>query len=147
MKNYIIVAVSVLVILLIGIGIGYNMSTPHFAKYSRFGSQEAFQGVHMMNGKGMSQNMFYDTDETGGLTMADMMGNMNLSLKGQTGDQFDQVFLVQMIMHHQGAVQMAELALKQAKHQEIKDLAQAIIAAQNKEIADMKTWLQDWYNK
>jgi uncharacterized protein (DUF305 family) len=48
-------------------------------------------------------------------------------------------------MHHQGAVQMAQAALQNAKHQEIKDLAQNIITAQNKEIAEMKQWQQQWY--
>ncbi len=30
---------------------------------------------------------------------------------------------------------------------EKKDLAKAIIAAQNKEIADMKGWMKVWYQK
>ena len=52
-----------------------------------------------------------------------------------------------MIVHHEGAVEMANLALTSAKHQEIKDLAKAIISAQNTEIASMKGWLKTWYNK
>jgi uncharacterized protein (DUF305 family) len=50
-----------------------------------------------------------------------------------------------MIVHHQGAVVMAQEALKNAKHQEIKDLAQNIITAQNKEIAEMQAWQVAWY--
>ena len=40
---------------------------------------------------------------------------------------------------------MAEGALKSAKHQEIKTLSNAIIVAQNKEIADMNVWYKAWY--
>ena len=81
------------------------------------------------------------------MSMADMMQSMNAELQGKTGDSFDQAFLSEMIIHHEGAVEMAQLALTNAKHQEIKDLAKAIIAAQNKEIADMKGWMKAWYQK
>lgn len=52
-----------------------------------------------------------------------------------------------MIVHHEGAVQMAELALTNAKHQEIKNLANEIIKAQKMEIAEMKAWQKSWYNQ
>ena len=96
---------------------------------------------HMMpNGEMMSNGV-------GSMSMADMMQSMNAELQGKTGDAFDQAFLSEMIIHHEGAVEMAQLALTNAKHQEIKDLAKAIIAAQNKEIADMKGWMKAWYQK
>ncbi len=96
---------------------------------------------HMMpNGEMMSNG-------TESMSMADMMQSMNAELQGKTGDAFDQAFLSEMIIHHEGAVEMAQLALTNAKHQEIKDLAKAIIAAQNKEIADMKGWMKAWYQK
>ena len=61
------------------------------------------------------------------------------------GPEFDAAFISEMIVHHQGAVEMAELALTNAQHQEIKDLAKAIITAQNKEISDMQAWQKAWY--
>jgi uncharacterized protein (DUF305 family) len=73
------------------------------------------------------------------------MGAMSITLQGKTGDAFDQAFLSEMIIHHQGAVAMAQQALTNAKHQEIKDLASGIIAAQNKEIVEMKAWQTAWY--
>jgi len=76
-----------------------------------------------------------------------MMMSMNAELEGKTGDAFDQAFLSEMIIHHEGAVEMAELALTNAKHQEIKDLANAIIGAQNEEISQMKGWQKAWYNQ
>ena len=70
---------------------------------------------------------------------------MTMGLSGLEGDAFDKAFLSEMIVHHQGAVVMAELALKNAQHQEIKDLAQKIIDAQKAEIAQMQGWQNAWY--
>lgn len=72
------------------------------------------------------------------------MSEMNQSLVGKTGDEFDKEFIHQMIMHHQGAVQMADLASKNAKHQEIKELSAAIISSQSTEITNMERWQQEW---
>ncbi len=66
------------------------------------------------------------------------------SLKDKTGDEFDAAFLSDMIAHHEGAVEMAELAATNAKHDEVKDLSRNIVAAQQKEIVDMKQWQSDW---
>lgn len=60
------------------------------------------------------------------------------------GEDYDRMFLANMIAHHQGAVDMANLALTSAKHQEIKDMASAIISAQTKEIGDMQSWQTAW---
>ncbi len=81
------------------------------------------------------------------MSMNDMMESMNGNLIGKTGDDFDKAFLSEMIVHHLGAVQMAELVAKSSNHQEIKDLAKDIIEAQNKEINDMKNWQNTWYNQ
>ena len=61
-----------------------------------------------------------------------------------TGEDYDRLFLTNMIAHHQGAVDMANLALTNAKHQEVKDLTRAIITAQSKEILQMRQWQKDW---
>lgn len=100
-------------------------------------NQKVSTGMHMMEDGSMMGN--------DGMDMSGMMAQMNANLSGKTGDQFDKAFISEMIVHHQGAVEMAQLALTNAKHQEIKDLAKAIIAAQNKEIADMKAWQTNWY--
>jgi uncharacterized protein (DUF305 family) len=78
-------------------------------------------------------------------SMEDMMHDMTASLEGKTGDAFDSTFLREMIVHHEGAVDMAALALVSAQHQELKDLATAIIATQNEEITQMREWLTAWY--
>jgi uncharacterized protein (DUF305 family) len=57
----------------------------------------------------------------------------------------DKHFIEQMIPHHEGAIEMAQLALEKAKRSETKTLATAIIAAQQKEITDMKNWYTQWF--
>ena len=58
-----------------------------------------------------------------------------------TGDA-DVDFRTHMIPHHQGAIDMAKVALKYAKDPETKAMAQKIIDDQQKEIADMQAWLK-----
>jgi uncharacterized protein (DUF305 family) len=72
------------------------------------------------------------------------MSSMVSSLEGKTGDDFDEAFVSGMIAHHQDAIDMAEKAEDQAKHQEIKDLSKAIIDTQQNEIDEMKQWQKDW---
>jgi len=74
------------------------------------------------------------------MSMQDMM----TGLQGKTGDDFDKTFISEMIMHHQGAIDMAKLAQQDAKHDEIKSLANNIIAAQTKEIMGMQGWQKAW---
>lgn len=56
-------------------------------------------------------------------------------------------FLVDMVGHHAMAVDMAEMAKEKATHQELKDLADDIIAAQSREMDRMRRWLRDWYGR
>ena len=53
-------------------------------------------------------------------------------------DDIDKAFAELMIGHHEGAITMAELASTRASHEEIRRLAEAIIAAQAREIEIME---------
>jgi uncharacterized protein (DUF305 family) len=53
-------------------------------------------------------------------------------------------FVVNMIPHHQEAVDTARLVLAKGESAELKKLAQAIITAQEKEIMMMQKWSKDW---
>jgi uncharacterized protein (DUF305 family) len=75
-----------------------------------------------------------------------MMGNMRTDLAALSkAKNFDQAFIEEMIPHHQMAVMMSQHLLSNAVHPEMKQLAQAIIQAQTKEINEMQSWYQQWY--
>lgn len=78
--------------------------------------------------------------------MGSMSGMDHSSMGSTTSDApYDAQFIDSMIEHHTGAVVMAEDALENAERQEIKDLAQAIIRDQQREIEQMQTWREEWY--
>ena len=89
--------------------------------------------------EGMNQmhNQMMDDDDI------TINGTVN-GLKEKTGDDFDRAFISEMIDHHQGAIDMAKLAEKNAKHGEVKNLAKDIISAQTKEIDMMEQWQSSW---
>ena len=70
--------------------------------------------------------------------------SMNMSL-GPKDATFDLRFIDGMTPHHEGAIAMAQEALQKSTRPEIKQLAQNIINAQEKEIAELKQWRTSWY--
>lgn len=75
------------------------------------------------------------------------MAGMMAALAGKTGDAFDQAFLSEMIIHHEGAVEMAKAAQASAKHEALKRMAEEIISVQTAEIEQMKRWQNEWYGQ
>lgn len=89
------------------------------------------------------------TEETaqmdhGGMSQMDSGSMMQMEL-GPADESFDLRFIDAMVMHHQGAVVMAEDAQQNSTRPEIQTLASDIIAAQQTEIAEMQAWRQAWY--
>jgi uncharacterized protein (DUF305 family) len=80
------------------------------------------------------------------MSMAEMMTVMNDELGTKTGEEFEIAFLEGMIDHHVGAVDMAELVLKNTERPELVQLANEIIEAQEGEIELMREWQQAWFN-
>ncbi len=69
---------------------------------------------------------------------AKMHADMGVQYTGNA----DADFILGMIPHHQGAVDMARVVLEHGSNPEVREFAQKIIDAQEAEIAWMKAWLQ-----
>jgi uncharacterized protein (DUF305 family) len=93
--------------------------------------------THMMPDGTMMKN--------GDNSMHGMMMNMTSRMEGKTGDELDKVFLEDMIIHHQGAVDMAKLLQMGTKRPELQKMAKDIIDVQTKEIEMMNSWLKNWF--
>lgn len=123
-KNNIIIVAIVAIVAIAGVSI-----------YALNKDNDMMDGNNMMGGNSSQQASTVTVDKDS----ADY--KMYSELKGE---DYDRMFLANMIAHHQGAVDMAKLALTNAKHQEIKDMANNIITAQTKEIGDMQSWQTAW---
>ena len=80
----------------------------------------------MMGSDGMKQSMTMGMD-----------GMQKMQMTGDT----DKDFAMMMKMHHQQAVDMAQMELEGGKSPAMKKMAKQIIAAQKKEIAMFDKWL------
>jgi uncharacterized protein (DUF305 family) len=108
-------------------------------------AQMSHDGMNMMDMEGMQdimKNMMPadgDSDSTKAYKQADMDMMQGMAVE-YTGNA-DVDFRLKMIPHHQGAIDMAKVALQFATDPSTKAMAEAIIAAQEKEIAEMQAWL------
>lgn len=80
-------------------------------------------------------------------TESEMMGLMrDMAEKMETmempGDT-DQEFAAMMIVHHQTAIDMAQMELKAGRDSMLKDLSKKIIEAQTEEIKQLQQWLRE----
>jgi uncharacterized protein (DUF305 family) len=70
------------------------------------------------------------------------MDRMNADMmSGGLAEDIDVAFVCSMIPHHRGAIDMARAELAHGDDPWARSLAEAIIAAQENEIADMLDWL------
>ena len=78
-----------------------------------------------------------DGAETLGLSMDDM-GMQHDATDLSNAEDVDATFATMMIDHHNGAIAMAELARTKGQHAEVRELADAINEAQQREVATMR---------
>ena len=102
--------------------------------------------VERASNESMSEMQGMDQSQTKSSTKSNTMEGMNHgTMAGSSSQPFDAQFIDSMIVHHQGAVEMANEVLQKAEHPELKTFAEAIITAQTKEIGDMQDWRKTWY--
>ena len=74
----------------------------------------------------------------------EMMTPMN-EIKMESGS-LDAMFASMMIPHHQDAVDMSQEYIKVSKNPDLKKVAQNIISSQQKEIQELRAWLENQKN-
>ena len=120
----------------IGLLIGV-LITSSFYLYNNGTKNHESKMTHKMSDGSMMEDKDMDISHT--------MDSMMSGLEGKTGNEFDEAFLSEMIVHHEGAVTMAQAVLKTSKRPELIKLANEIISAQTKEITMMQDWKKSWF--
>lgn len=133
-KNTLIIGA---ILLVVGLGVGYGIGANKAPTTSAPASQNS--GMHMMPDGSMMG------DNSSG--MSGMMMDMNAALRGKTGDALDKAFIDEMIVHHEGAVEMAQILLAGTKRPELIKLGNDIVTAQTGEIEMMKQWRTNWFSR
>ena len=108
-----------------------KMKTWYKSWYGNEVPQTSYQmGAHVMSGNS-------------GMHMG-MMGNDTDMTRLEQAENFDKVFIEDMIPHHQMAIMMATMLKNGTSRPEMTKLADDIISAQTKEIDEMRQWYQAW---
>ena len=148
MKNQSIAIIIGLLVLIVGAvaySVGSGKSTSNsMGMNMNMDKQDAVPaGMHRMPDGSLMGNPSTPTNNTD--SGMGMMGGMDHSMMMVKSER---EFLEGMIPHHQEAVDTAkEVIARGGSTPDIKKLAQAIVVAQEKEIAMMKVWYQNWYGE
>jgi uncharacterized protein (DUF305 family) len=106
---------------------------PAFLLAPQSARAEDMKGMNMMTKPAATP-----ADKAFAASMKTMMSGMNVKPTGKP----DKDFALMMMPHHQGAIDMAKVELQYGTDPELRQLATDIVAAQEKEIAQMKAWLE-----
>jgi uncharacterized protein (DUF305 family) len=97
-------------------------------------------GTDEKSGGGMAG---MDHEQMGHGSMGMGSGGMARQMVMENGKYSDERFIDAMVPHHQGAIEMAEVALKNAQHDEIVQLSKNIVSTQQFEIEELKSIKQE----
>ena len=103
-------------------------------------AQGASHGGHSGHSTPAQTAQTPDTPATKGYREANAKMHRDMDIK-YSGDA-DVDFVRGMIPHHQGAIDMAKVALQNAKDEQIRKWATDVIREQEREIAEMQAWLK-----
>ena len=91
-------------------------------------------------GGGMAE---MDHDQMGHGSMGMGSDEMARQMVMQNGKYSDKAFINAMVPHHQGAIEMARVALENAEHEEIQEVSRNIVSTQQSEIEELKSIKQE----
>ena len=98
-------------------------------------------GQHGSGSGGEMNGMEHGQMDHGSMGMSS--GEMAREMVMENGKYSDKAFVDAMVPHHQGAIVMAKVALKNAEHDEIKELSGNIVSTQQAEIEELKAIKKD----
>ena len=107
----------------------------------------ATQETEIAKLRGIKQELF-GTSEVSVDMGAEEMEGMGMVMDPQevaNQDPFDKAFIDNMIPHHESAIAMAQVVLEKSENPEIREIAEAIVDAQEREIKQMTSWRDEWY--
>jgi uncharacterized protein (DUF305 family) len=93
------------------------------------------------SGGGLQMGMPRGDQSVGSLALNAVNQRMHREMMAEFTGNVDADFARSMIAHHQGAIDMAKVVSAFGKDPKIRELAQAIIKAQEEEITTMRAWL------
>ncbi len=98
--------------------------------------------------KSIKQEQFGTSEVSMDMMSAEEMEGMGMASDPQelaNQDPFDKAFIDNMIPHHESAIVMAQVVLEKSENPEIREIAEAIVDAQEREIEQMTSWRDEWY--
>jgi uncharacterized protein (DUF305 family) len=122
------------------------MKLPHLALLAAITVQPAYAWAQGAHGGHSGHSTPAQTAQTPNATSTQgyrqaneaMHRNMDIAFSGDP----DVDFVRSMIPHHQGAIDMAKVALQHAKDEQVRKWAADVIREQEREIAEMQAWLR-----
>ena len=87
--------------------------------------------------------MDHGSMDAGGMDMEGMSAEDMAALEGASGPEFDRMWLEMMIVHHRGAVEMAQTEIAEGSNPNAVALAEEIASSQAAEIEEMETLLAE----
>jgi uncharacterized protein (DUF305 family) len=102
------------------------------------GQQSSESGSEQESAKKSEGMAGMDHGQMGHGSMGMGSSEMSRQMVMENGKYSDEAFIDAMVPHHQGAIEMAEVALKNAEHEQIKELSHNIISSQQAEIEELK---------
>jgi len=91
-------------------------------------------------------NWWGDMDGQHGMMKDDDRGEM-MGDRGGMGMMVstDEEFITQMIPHHEEAIETSKIMLEKTENPELKKFLEDVVAAQSKEVEEMKVWHKEWF--